>query len=279
MNAPLARSGLLLLALVGSTMALGQRLGPSNGFIASISLALGIIFLFMWYAELRFFPHFGVEEISGQDPWGIGPRLRELADKARLPLPRLYVIDSDGVQAMATGRTHRSGKIFLTTGLLRRLAPEEVSAVLAFEIMAIRSRMTLSFTIAGAFADVVLSFGYAIDRVINTAIGSRRGQRRWNLGTWLLAPVAAALVQLAIGRQIYLKNDLSTAQLIGNGQLLAQVLWKVQSYAETEPIAVSAATSHFYLVNPLTTNRLGRYFHAHPKVRERIRDLVGHYPI
>jgi heat shock protein HtpX len=280
MKTQLMRSGLWLGLVVVIIIAIGHRFGHRDAFVVSVTLALSIIGLFLWYGDLRLVPLFQVGELEGQDPWGIRARLNQLSDRARIPVPRVFIIPSETPQALALGRTPATGKIFLTHGLLQLLSADELSAVLAYNLVCIRSRATLSFTIGAALADGILAVGGAIDWLISWLLGSaRHDSRRIQLFTWLVAPLAATLVRLSVGRQPYLTADHETAQMLGEGRTLASVLWKLQSYSLTQPLKMPPSACHFFMVNPLTTKRWGRYFHAHPQIRERIQNLIGHYPI
>ena len=281
MKIHLWRSILLLSIVVFIVMMLGQKLGHRDGFVLSVAMALSIIGLFLWYGDWRLLPQLKVTELEGQDPWDLRKTLYELSSKARTPMPRIFVIPSAAPQALAVGRTLNASKIFVTDGLLQQLQPQEIKAVLAYNLMCIKSRTTLSFTIASGLAEALLSLSATIDWSLAWLFGSKKSsqQPRLRLATWAIAPIAASAVRLAVGRQPYLLADKEAAVLLGDSKILAQVLWKLQSYALTEPFNAAPATSHFYIVNPLTASRFGRYFHAHPEVRERIKNLVGHYPI
>lgn len=281
MKAQLIRSGLLLGALVVLVVGFGQRFGHRDAFVLSVALALSIIGLFLWYGDIRLVPLLKVEEIEGHDPWGIRRQLSALSERSRISLPRIFVVPSETPQALAVGRTPGSGKIFLTEGLLKLFTPDEINAVLAYNLMCIKNRSTISFTIGSAMADAILNIGGSVDWLINWLLGSghHAERRRGQAVTWLVAPAAALMVRLSVGKLPYLRADRDTALLLGEGRTLATVLWKLQSYALTQPFSISPATAHFFMVNPLTTNRWGRYFHAHPQIRERIQNLIGHYPI
>lgn len=271
----------MLSAVVLVVVLLGQKLGHRDGFILSAALALSIIGIFVWYGDWRLLPQLNVTEIEGQDPWDIRNTLRLLSDRARVPMPRVYIIPSEAPQALAVGRNLNSSKIFLTQGLLQQLSAQELRAVLAYNLMCIKNRTTLSFTIASALAEALLSAAGTIDWSMVWLFGSTKqsGLPRVRIFTWTVAPIAAAIVRLAVGRQPYLKADQDAAALLNDSKVLAQVLWKLQSYALTQPFAAAPAASHFFIVNPLTGHRFGRYFHAHPEVSDRIKNLVGHYPI
>lgn len=281
MKLHLWRSMVLLSFVVLVVVLLGQKLGHRDGFILSAALALSIIGLFLWYGDWRLLPQLKVTEIEGQDPWDIRNTLRLLSSRARVPMPRVFIIPSESPQALAVGRSLNASKIFLTNGLLQQLQPAELKAVLAYNLMCIKNRTTVSFTIASALAEALLSVAGTIDWSLMWLFGVKKSSRepRLRLATWTVAPIAAAIVRLAVGREPYLRADKDAAQLTGDGKVLAQVLWKLQSYALTQPFAAAPAASHFFIVSPLTNNRFGRYFHAHPEVRDRIKNLVGHYPI
>lgn len=275
------RTWFMVLILLMGLFALGQRIGHRDALILAAALSLGVIGLLLFYAEWRWIPSFHVIELDGQDPWGALAEVRKWSANLRVPRPRVFLIPSEAPQALALGRGLRSGQIFLTEGLLEQLTSQELSAVIVYQLVCIRNRAAMSFTIASAIADLVLTFGASIDGSLNWLLGSRRQGvgGRIQFFTWSLAPLAATLVRIGVGRRPYIRADRDTANIMGEGRTLAQVLWKMQSYAQTRPFQATPATSHFFLVNPLTASRWGRYFHAHPEVSERIRNLVGHYPI
>lgn len=274
------RPVLLVVLLVLLIMILGQNLGHRDGLILSVSVSLGIIGLFSAYGDVRLAPRLKVQELLGQDPWKVRLVLETLSDKARVPTPRLFVIQSDAPQALALGRTRQAGKVYVTSGLLELLNKEEITAVLAYLLMCIKIRATLGFTIASAFADAILTVGGSLDWLLGVIAGSRRSDgKRVFFFTRTLAPLAATFVHAAVGRKPYFAADEATKQLLGEGTALAQVLWKLESYSLTHPFSTLPATAQFFIVNPLTTNVWGRYFHAHPLVRDRIVNLIGHYPI
>ena len=281
MKLHLWRSILLLLTLVFLILWLGQKLGHRDGLIIATAMALSIIGLIFWYGDWRLLPKFKVTELEGQDPWGLRVTLQDLSNKARTPMPRIYIVPSEAPQALAVGHSLSASKVFLTEGLLEQLSPEELKAVLAYNLICIKNRNTLSFTVASALAEVLLSLSSFLDWSLIWLFGSKKSsqQPRVRLATWTVAPLAATAVRLAVGRQPYLRADKDAAVLLGDSKILARVLWKLESYALTQPFYAAPAMSHFFIVNPLTANRFGRYFHAHPEIQERIKNLVGHYPI
>lgn len=280
MKNQLWRSVILLGLLVVLAIFLGQKLGHRDGLLLSSALALGIIGLFLGYGDLRLMPRFKMVELEGKDPWRLRLILEELSEKARVPMPRLYVIEQSAPQTLALGRSVKQAKIFVTSGLLNQFNEEELRAILAYHLMCIRSRATVAFTIASALADAVWSVGSAIDWFFAWLVGSgRRPHKKIQLATRVVAPLAAGVVHIAVGRRPYLAADQAAARLLGGNQILARVLWKLDSYSLTKPLKIAPALSHFFMVNPLTTNVWGRYFHAQPQARERIQNLVGHYPL
>ncbi|MGE0764423.1 MAG: M48 family metalloprotease [Bdellovibrionales bacterium] len=281
MRLHLWRAFLLLSVVVLVVVTLGQKMGHRDGLILSGAMALSIIALFLWYGDWRLLPMLKVQELEGQDPWEIRTILKTLSDRARVPMPRVFLIPNEAPQALALGRTLSTSKIFLTSGLLQQLDTEELKAVLAYNLMCIKNRSTLAFTIASALSEAILSISGTLDWSLTWFFGSSKSKRgpHFRPFTWLFSPFTAALVRIAVGRDPYLRADQDAARLMNNNKILAQVLWKLQSYALTQPFPATPAASHFFIVNPLTTNGLSRYFHAQPEVRDRIKNLVGHYPI
>jgi heat shock protein HtpX len=244
MKAQMLRSGLLLGGLVLLVIGFGHKVGHRDAFVMSVTLALSIIGLFLWYGDLRLVPLLDVEELEGHDPWGLRKRLAGLSGRARVDMPRIFVIPVE-TPSVSPWPLTKERKNFSHLRPSQLLGPEELNAVLAYNLFTIKNRSTLSFTIGSALADAVLSVGGGTDWVINWILGSRHhsSKRRVRLATWIVAPVAAIAVRLSVSRLAYLQADRDVAQLLGEGRTLASVLWKLQSYALTQAFPISPATS------------------------------------
>jgi heat shock protein HtpX len=202
--------------------------------------------------------------------------VRQLATAAKLPMPRVYLIDNPQPNAFATGRNPEHAAVAVTTGLLQKLSTEELAAVIAHELTHIKNRdtliMTITATIAGAIS-MLANFGFYFggDREDNGHIGL--------IGTILLvilAPLAAALVQMTISRTREYDADRGGAAIIGRPLWLASALRKIADASERIPnydAERNPATAHLFIVNPLSGKRMDNLFSTHPNVENRIAQL------
>ena len=200
--------------------------------------------------------------------------VRQLADNAGLPMPKVYVLHEDQPNAFATGRSPNHAAVAASTGLLERLSEQEVAAVMAHELAHIRSRDTLVMTVTATLAG-------AIGMLANFAFFFR-GDRNNPLGfigimaTIILAPMAAGIVQMAISRAREYEADKDGAEICGNPLWLASALEKIQAWAQRIPNnrAESAkSTAHLFIINPLTGQAMDNLFSTHPATQNRIAAL------
>jgi heat shock protein HtpX len=217
-----------------------------------------------------------VDEASAPQLHGL---VRDLAMRAGLPMPKIYMIDNSQPNAFATGRNPQHAAIAVNTGLLRLLSPEEVAGVLAHELSHVRHRDTLTMTMTAVIAGAIgmlANFAFFFGGVRNDR---REGGGLGALGgllVMLVAPLAATLVQLAISRTREYEADRKGAELAGNPLWLASALGKLEQGARTidNPVAEGhPATAHLFIVNPLHRHTLAGLFATHPPIEERIRRL------
>jgi heat shock protein HtpX len=197
-----------------------------------------------------------------------------MAERASLPMPRVYIIDTDQPNAFATGRNPENAAVAVTTGLMRVLSPEEVAGVLAHELAHVKSRDTLIMTVTATIAG-------AISMLANFALffGNNRNNPMGIVGTILvmiLAPMAAMLVQMAISRSREYEADRVGAEICGRPLWLASALRKIDQAAQVidnNPAESNPATAHMFIINPLHAHAVDGLFTTHPKTAERIRRL------
>jgi heat shock protein HtpX len=202
--------------------------------------------------------------------------VQDLAQRAQVPVPRLFLIRSDQPNAFATGRNPKHAAVAVTEGLLQQLPPDQVRGVLAHEFSHIKNRDILVSSIAamvsGAIAAIanVLQFSllFGGDDEDSGALGLIG-----TLATIIIAPLAATLLQLAVSRQREYLADATGAQLLGRGAPLADALESLERGAQTTPMAVNPATASLYAVNPLPRTGVTNLFMTHPPIAERIRRL------
>jgi heat shock protein HtpX len=199
-----------------------------------------------------------------------------LAERAGLPMPRVYVIDEEQPNAFATGRNPEHAAVAATTGLLRHLSREEITGVMAHELSHVRHRDTLTMTIAATLSGAIgmlATFG-------GLMAGGRSDSGRANpiiaIAAMILAPLAATLVQMAISRSREYEADRSGAEISGHPLWLASALAKLHAGTEQIPNQVADAhpsTAHLYIANPLSGGGMARLFSTHPPMEERIARL------
>ena len=201
------------------------------------------------------------------------PKLHALVDRvvmrAGIPKPQVGISPDTTPNAFATGRNPKHAYMVVNQGILDLLTEEELEGVVAHEISHIKNRDVLIMTIASVVATIISHLGYAAlfarDRNANPLIG---------LALWILAPIAAMIVQLAISRSREYGADASGARILGHGQGLARALQKMDTYVKHRPSRhVSPAMSSLYIVNPLRGASVGRMFSTHPSTADRIRRL------
>lgn len=246
-----------------------------------VIIALSINSLLYFYSEIRLENLFSGQVIEGQNPWGLIETVRKFAYLARVPEPQVIVLASSSPQAMVMGRSQSSARIYLTEGLLKCLKREEVEAIVAYQVSSIKNLDTLLFTITSAITGLLFFFSRTIDLFIRGLLGAKADSRsRQNhLFSWLIAPLATIIVRATIGSRRYFATDSLAASLLEDSKFLAQALWKLDSYSCTKPLNIPPSTAPLFVVNPLTEHGWTRYFHTHPSVEKRIKNIIGYYPI
>ena len=271
-----ARTAVLLAAMTGIFLFVGYLIGGPGGMAIAFLIALASNAFAYWNADkivLRMYDAHPVDEQSAPDLVRI---VRRLAENAGLPMPAVYVIDNPQPNAFATGRNPAHAAVAATTGLLQMLSHEELAGVLSHELSHVKHRDTLIMTITAAIAG-------AISMLANFAFFMPRGNDRDNgmgiIGALLLmvlAPLAAALVQMAISRGREFEADRGGAEISGRPLWLASALRKIERAAEAIPnpeAESNPATAHLFIVNPLHGRNFAALFSTHPSTEERIARL------
>lgn len=271
---------MLLSALTALFMALGYTLGGSGGAVIALIVAAGMNLITFWNADKIVLSMHNAREVDGQSAPEFYGLVRELAQRAQLPMPRVYLIDERHPNAFATGRDPEHAAVAATTGLLSMLTREEVAGVMAHELAHVKNRdtliMTMVATIAGAIS-MLANFGLFF-RGGNEENG--HGNMLASLMAVIVAPVAAMIVQMAISRTREYGADAAGAQISGNPRALASALAKIAGGAEAIPNPVAQrnpAAAQLYIV-PVHVSEL---FSTHPATEKRIaalEEMAGGFP-
>ena len=273
------RTGLLLAGMTGLFLAIGFLLGGESGMVIALMVAVALNFFAYWNSDKMLLRMYGATQVDRRTAPELYGIVEQLADRAGLPMPRVYVIDNPQPNAFATGRNPENAAVAATTGLLRSLSAEEIAGVMAHELAHVKNRdtliMTITATIAGAIgmlANFAMFFGASRDsNGNNNAMGAVGG-----ILIMILAPIAAMLVQLAISRSREYEADRGGAEISGHPLWLAGALGKLEQAAHVvdNPQAENnPATAHLFIVNPLHARSVGALFSSHPPMAERIRRL------
>jgi heat shock protein HtpX len=204
--------------------------------------------------------------------------VQDLAMRAGVPMPKLYIIPSDAANAFATGRNPEHAAVAVTQGILRIMAPEELEGVLAHELSHVKNRDILISSIAATLAGALVMLANMLRW---TAIfgGVSRDDREGGGGAIgliamsIVAPLAAMLIQMAISRSREFQADASAKQILGTGEPLARALEKLHVAADRVPLPASPQTAHMFILNPLSATGFAKLFSTHPPVEERIARL------
>jgi heat shock protein HtpX len=272
------KTALLLAALTGFVLVAGYLLGGESGLVIALVAALGMNLFAYWNSDKMVLRMSNAQEVGPNDAPELYGIVQSLAQRAGLPMPRVYLIDEEQPNAFATGRNPENAAVAATTGLLRYLNREEITGVMAHELSHVRHRDTLIMTIAATLAGAIgmlASFGGLMG-------GGRDSEGRplvnpiVAIAAMILAPLAAGLVQMAISRGREYEADRMGAEISGQPLWLASALAKLHAGTQQIPnqaAEANPATAHMYIANPLTAGGLASMFSTHPPMEERIARL------
>lgn len=270
----LMKTGILLAGLTALFMGAGFLLGGQGGMVIALMVAVATNFFAYWNADSLVLRMYKAREVTATSQPGFYGIVQQLALKAELPMPKVYIVDNDQPNAFATGRNPENASVCATTGLLRLLSSEEIAGVMAHELAHVKNRDTLTMTITATLAG-------ALSMLANFALffGNNRNNPLGFVGTLLvmiLAPIAAMLVQMAISRTREYAADASGAEICGNPIWLAGALQKLDQGSRSIDNAVAEdnpATAHMFIVNPLHGGAVDNLFSTHPSTQNRVRKL------
>jgi heat shock protein HtpX len=272
------KTTILLGALTGLLMLIGGLVGGRHGVQIALIFAVAMNFFSYWFSDKMVLAAYHAQPIDAASAPEVFAIVQELALQAHIPMPRLYLIDSDTPNAFATGRNPNHAAVAVTRGIMRICSRDELKGVLAHELSHVINRDILTSSIAATLAGAVMMLGtMARWGAIFGGFGGRdedeRGGMIGLLVAAILAPIAASLIQLAISRTREYQADASGAKLSHHPLFLANALRKLESANERMPLDAGPATAHLFIVNPLSAEGMMRLFSTHPPIEERIRRL------
>ena len=265
------RTTILMAALGGLLVVIGYAIGgigAASGFLVIALLMNGVAYFF---SDKIAIASAGAKPISESEAPGLYRMVRELTTRAGLPMPRLYMIPSDQPNAFATGRNPKHAAVAVTQGITRLLSEDELRGVISHELGHVRNRDILTQSVASAIGAMITWIAYLFlwfgdDN--NSPLGLVA-----NLALFLLAPISATLIQLAISRQREFSADATGAEICGNPESLASALLRLEEGAKAMPMQVNQATEPLYIVKPFSGGGIASLFSTHPPIEERVRRL------
>lgn len=272
------KTTLLLGLLTGIILWFGAFLGGSNGLVVAFVFATVMNFGSYWFSDKIVLAMYGARPVGMNEAPDLYRIVQNLATRAGMPMPKLYVIPSEAANAFATGRSPEHAAVAVTEGIMRLMSWDEIEGVLAHEISHVQNRDILISSIAATLAGVIMMLGNMV-RWAAIFGGVSRDEREDGGGIIglvvmsILAPLAATLIQLAISRSREYQADASGAQLLHSGESLAKALEKLEYASKRIPMDASPQTAHLFIVNPLSGRSLANLFSTHPPLDERIRRL------
>ncbi|MCE6950059.1 zinc metalloprotease HtpX [Cereibacter sphaeroides] len=272
------RTGILMAVMTALFLGVGALIGGQSGAVIALVVAAGMNLFTYWNSDKAVLSMHGAREVDARSAPDLHAMVRGLAEGAGMPVPKLYLIETDQPNAFATGRNPQNAAVAVTRGLLRNLTPEEVAGVVAHELAHIRNRDTLLMTVTATFAG-------AISMLANFAFffggsSNEEGERPMGivgtLALMILAPLAAGLVQMAISRSREYEADRIGAEICGRPMWLASALGKIEGLAQridNVRAERNPASAHMFIINPLHVLGHDRLFATHPNTANRIAAL------
>ncbi|MBB1163112.1 zinc metalloprotease HtpX [Aquariibacter albus] len=274
----LMKTAMLMAAITALFMALGQMIGGSQGMVLALLVAIGMNFFSYWFSDKMVLRMYNAQEVDEATAPQFYRMVAELAQRAELPMPKVYLIQEDAPNAFATGRNPEHAAVAATTGLLRMLSEREVRGVMAHELAHVKHRDILISTVSATMAG-------AISMLANFAMlfGGRDSEGRpanpiASIAVMILAPLAASLIQMAISRAREFEADRGGAEISGDPLALASALNKIAGRAEQIPLEAAERhpeTAQMMIMNPLSGGGLRGLFSTHPATEERVARLVA----
>jgi heat shock protein HtpX len=274
----LMKTAILMAAITALFMAVGRVIGGQSGMMFALVLALGMNFFSYWFSDRIVLRMYNAQEVDESNAPQLVGIVRDLAQRAGLPMPKVYLIDEAAPNAFATGRNPDHAAVAATTGIIRVLGERELRGVLAHEMAHVKHRDILISTISATMAGAI-----GMLASIGMMFGGRNGEGRPSnpiagILVALLAPLAASLIQMAISRAREFEADRGGAEMSGDPQALASALDKIHRYAQDIALAPAEAhpeTAQMMIVNPLSAGGLRAMFSTHPPIEERIERLLA----
>ena len=271
----------LLMVLTGLLLLIGAAIGGQAGLIIALVFALAMNFGAYWFSDKIALSMAHARPITADDDPQLYQLVAEQARLANMPMPKVYEIDDPSPNAFATGRNPQNATVAVTTGIRHILTREELAGVMAHEMAHVGNRDTLIMTIVATIAGAITMLAFMAQfAAIFSSFGGHSDDDEGGGGNFItlliiaiIMPIAATIIRMAISRAREFQADQTGAHNCGNPEALARALQKLEMGSEIRPMKVNEATSHLFIVNPLSGRSMSRLFSTHPPIEERVRRL------
>lgn len=268
------KTALLLGALTGLFLFIGELLGGANGLVIAFVLAVGMNFVSYWYSDKIVLRMYRAQEVGPSHP--LHQLTARLAQRAGLPMPRVYIIPGSSPNAFATGRNPKHAAVAATEGIMQLLTEQELAGVMAHELAHVKHRDILISSVAATIAATIMMVSrFAIFMPIGRSDDDGDSNPIAALAMLILAPIAAMLIQAAISRSREFAADRGGADIAGAPHGLAGALRKLEAGSRQVPLDANPATAHMFIVKPFSAQGLLGLFSTHPPTEARIAALMG----
>jgi len=275
------KTSVLLALLTGLLIAIGSVFGGKTGMLFMFVVSIIMNFVSYWFSDKIVLRMYDAKEATIEQSSDLIQMVASLAQKARMPMPRVYIVESDTPNAFATGRSPEKGVIAVTTGIMGVLKNDELAGVIAHELAHIKNRDTLISTVVATIAGVITMIASIAQW--SAIFSSGRNEENDNSGgivelifMIVLAPLAATLIQMGISRSREYQADATGGLMAGNPLALANALKKIEYYAQNRELpSATPATAHMFIINPFSSmgNWMAKLFSTHPATELRVAKL------
>jgi len=277
------KTALLLGALTGLLMLIGGLIGGRGGVFIAFIFAMILNFGSYWFSDKIVLKMYKAQEVSESSAPGLFSIVRNLALKAQLPMPRVCIIPEETPNAFATGRNEKHAVVAVTEGIMKILSKEELEGVIAHELSHIKNRDMLIGSIAATLAGAIVMLAHMAQWAAIFGGGRSDDEDEGGgiiglIAMAILAPIAAALIQMTISRSREYLADASGAGITKNPYGLAGALEKLAKASQIIPLDAKPSTAHLFIVNPLSGKALMNLFSTHPPLEDRIARLKSMRP-
>ena len=269
------KTAMLMALMTMLLMAIGDYFGGLQGMTIMLFFGVAMNFFTYWNSDKMVLAHYNAQEVDARTATRLYAIVKRLADRAKLPMPKVYIIDSPVPNAFATGRNPEHAAVAVNTALADLLDEDELAGVLAHELSHVKHRDILISTVAASMAGAISTIAQW-----GMFLGGGRdenGESRNPFATILvmiLAPLAAALIQMAVSRSREYMADKSGGELCGDPNALADALLKIEAFARRRVMpGATEATAHMFIINPFSGVNMRQLFSTHPPTEERVRLL------